>query len=104
VSDHVNLPEWVERLEPWPSVEDAKRAKVDMTPTPDGRFIHVADLPAVLAQRDQEWRDGLLGEAAVEALKGEVRPRPGDYLQNHHCRRGIQAAIDKAAPDGRQQP
>lgn len=60
-----------------------------------------SDLPAIRAAAVEEERERLLSEKAIEAAKDALKgaPRPGSYLQNHHLRAAMRAALDSDAPE-----
>jgi hypothetical protein len=107
VSDHLKLPEgladaFAERL-----IHDDRNEIICL-----GKEAVREGLETILAQRDAEWREGLLGDAALEAVaKAQHGPRgaghPFDYVDGEDrewaladAQRTVEAAIDKAAPDG----
>lgn len=69
-----------------------------------GEAIYISDLPAVLAQRDKEWREALLGDEARQAAVVELKRATGldlpPVVLANGCRQILQAAIEKAAPNG----
>lgn len=108
MSEHAKLPGGVRSWSIWRRPASALGPAVDHIeggPLPElaEDVIPVSDLPAFLAQRDQEWRDGLLGDEAKEAAADAHELRCAQLHAPTHRETAqvvLQAAIDKAAPDG----